>query len=254
MSRSEPETVGRSQRGNDKRDAHSGRTRRQPRPAPTAATAPEGAAPTSVEPDDKATERPTAPVTAAESANELTPDAGEETFAARLRYLFAATRRRDGSRWTLNAVARATGGRVSAQQVYALYTGQSANPMLETIRALAEVFGVEPEYFVQAGALHRIQTRHEAEYATLEADPHIAFVSRRMGNLSAADKALIVDFVRRLGGAIQQPPPQEQRHVASDPYDRQARQNLQGAGDVMDAHVADTEQELRRDLPDGQSG
>lgn len=124
------------------------------------------------------------------------------SLAGRLRYLFDSTRQRDGSRWTLNAVARASEGRLSAQAVYSLYTGHSTNPMLETIRTLADVFGVEPEFFVRSS----ISVEH-SEYAAAasvgaQTDPQIAYVSRSMKQLPPADKSLIVDFVRRLSAHL----------------------------------------------------
>ena len=122
----------------------------------------------------------------------------EESFTARLRYLFASRRQRDGSTWTLSAVARATQGRLSLQQVSKLYYGKSANPQLETVEVLAEVFGIEPDYFVRRGALASLKMHDAETYAAIEADPQIAFVSRRMGRMSETDKALLVDVVRRL--------------------------------------------------------
>lgn len=124
---------------------------------------------------------------------------GDDSFTARLRYLFASRRQRDGSAWTLSAVARATQGRLSLQQISKLYYGKSANPQLETVEILADVFGIEPEYFVRKDALASLQERDAAAYSAIEADPQVAFVSRRMGSMSAADKALLVDLARRLG-------------------------------------------------------
>ena len=124
--------------------------------------------------------------------------AADESFAARLRYLFAATRQPDGRPWSANAVARASGGRLTAQAVYSLYRGATPNPKLETILALADVLSVDPEYFVNPGALGRLKATHAGQYAALEADPHIAFVSRRMGQMTPQDKAIIVAMVQRL--------------------------------------------------------
>ena len=124
----------------------------------------------------------------------------DESFAARLRYLFAATRQPDGRPWSANAVARASGGRLTAQAVYSLYRGATPNPKLETILALADVLSVDPEYFVSPGALGRLKATHTGQYAALETDPHIAFVSRRMGQMTPEDKAIIVAMVQRLTG------------------------------------------------------
>lgn len=134
-------------------------------------------------------------------AGESPLEAEDESFAARLRYLFAATRQPNGRPWSANAVARASGGRLTAQAVYSLYRGATPNPKLETILALAEVLSVDPEYFVSPGALSRLQARHAEQYEALEADPSIAFVSRRMGRMTPADKAIIVAMVQRLTGA-----------------------------------------------------
>ena len=149
----------------------------------------------------------------------------DDSFTARLRYLFASRLRADGSRWTLNAVARATSGRLSTQQVYALYSGQSANPTLETLRALADVFGVAPDFFVRGDALGEAQRQGEHAYASLIADPQVAFVSRRMGQMAPADKTLIAEFVRRLSasatlGSTQPEPPLHQ------PLTPETRQDL----------------------------
>jgi len=155
--------------------------------------------------------------------DELATSSPDDSFTARLRYLFASRLRADGSRWTLNAVARATGGRLSTQQVYALYTGQSANPTLETLRALADVFGVAPDFFVRGDALAEAQRQSEHAYTTLIADPQVAFVSRRMGQMSPADKALIAEFVRRLStsATLGAAPPVPQLHEPLTPEMRQ---------------------------------
>jgi transcriptional regulator with XRE-family HTH domain len=149
----------------------------------------------------------------------------DDSFTARLRYLFASRLRADGSRWTLNAVARATAGRLSTQQVYALYSGQSANPTLETLCALADVFGVAPDFFVRGDALAEAQRQNEHAYSTLIADPQVAFVSRRMGQMSPADKALIAEFVRRLSvSAVHGSPLPDQQ--LQEPLTPEMRQDL----------------------------
>jgi len=148
----------------------------------------------------------------------------DESFAARLRYLFGTTRQPTGRPWSANAVARASGGRLTAQAVYSLYRGATPNPKLETILAVAEVLSVDPEFFVSPGALGRLKARHTEQYAALIEDPGIAFVSRRMGEMTPEDKAIIVTMVERLTG---QPAPKD---LASEPLDgalgAQMRQDL----------------------------
>lgn len=179
-------------------------------------------------------DRATAPADISPAHETSVSATGDDSFAARLQYLVASTRRRDGGRWTLNGIARATAGRLSTQQVYMLYTGQSANPTLETIRTLAEVFGVDPDFFVKADALAREHARVEAAFETLQADPHIAFVSRQMGDMSAADKALIVDFVRRLAQTAAAPkvtPELDRGQPTGETPDVEMRQDLPDSGE-----------------------
>ena len=45
------------------------------------------------------------------------------------------------------------------------------------------------------------QRQGEHAYSALIADPQVAFVSRRMGQMAPADKALIAEFVRRLSAS-----------------------------------------------------
>lgn len=163
------------------------------------------------------------------SASTATPVAPEdESFAARLRYLFAATRQANGRPWSANAVARASGGRLTPQAVYSLFRGATPNPKLETILALSEVLGIDPEYFVSPGALSRLKATHAGRYAALEADPHIAFVSRRMGQMTPEDKAIIVAMVHRLSADAASEA--SLKDAASDPFDAavmtQTRQDL----------------------------
>ena len=101
------------------------------------------------------------------------------------------------------------------QAVYRLYTKPEVNPSIETIRVLAGVFGVDPDYFVRADALRERHERLDQAYAQLEADPHIAFVSQRMGRMSEADKALLVEFVRRLSDETDTPITRGSRPTAS---------------------------------------
>lgn len=149
----------------------------------------------------------------------------DESFRARLRYLFMTTRQRDGSAWSFNAVARSSGGHISAQAVYRLYTKPDVNPSLDTIRILAGVFGIDPEYFVRSDALRQAREQMEQDYARLEADPRITFVSRRMGQMSEADKALLVDFVKRLS---------TERRDGSPEHADEAMKRVEGTEDTKD--------------------
>src|SRR5487761_1913987 len=180
-------------------------------------------------------------VAASATVDEAAINSPDDSFTARLRYLFASRLRADGSRWTLNAVARATGGRLSTQQVYALYTGQSANPTLETLRALADVFGVSPDFFVRGDALAEAQRQSEHAYSTLIADPQVAFVSRRMGQMAPADKALIAEFVRRLSASAT-PGSTQPEPLVHEPVTPEMRQDLpqdmpQDKSQPVESHV-----------------
>jgi transcriptional regulator with XRE-family HTH domain len=69
-----------------------------------------------------------------------------DTFADRLNQLFERARAR-GEPLTNEDVEQRTGGLVTANHVWRMRSGRSQNPGLETLQALAGVFGVGLDYF-----------------------------------------------------------------------------------------------------------
>jgi transcriptional regulator with XRE-family HTH domain len=68
------------------------------------------------------------------------------TFSDRLNLLFERARAR-GEPLANEDVEQRTGGLVTANHVWRLRNGRSQNPGLETLQALADVFGVGLDYF-----------------------------------------------------------------------------------------------------------
>lgn len=85
-------------------------------------------------------------------------------IAQRLTKLIDTMRRPDGSRWTDRAIADAltdSGYKVSHTTIWALRTGETANPPVGTLQALADLFGVNLAYFVDDEAAARIEPQLE---------------------------------------------------------------------------------------------
>ena len=87
-------------------------------------------------------------------------------FADRLNSLFERARAR-GEPLTNEDIERRTNGVVSANHVWRLRNGRNQNPGLETLQALAEVFGVALDYFAgrddvgDEAAIHRALAQPE---------------------------------------------------------------------------------------------
>jgi transcriptional regulator with XRE-family HTH domain len=69
------------------------------------------------------------------------------SFARKLEELFETHRKPDGTRYTQNDVIEGTGGNLTRVYLWKLRTGHSTNPGYHIVQAIANFFGVEPNYF-----------------------------------------------------------------------------------------------------------
>ena len=128
------------------------------------------------------------------------------TFADRLNRLFDRARAR-GEPLTNEEVERRTGGLVSANHVWRLRNGRNQNPGLETLQALADVFGVSLDYF--AG---RDEAGDEGAIRRALAQPELRSLVARLGTAQvsprdAARLAGIVDVFLKDDGSTPSVPP-----------------------------------------------
>lgn len=101
----------------------------------------------------------------------------------------------DGKRWSDRALAKAAaelGHDLSPTYVRQLRTGQRANPSIDIVRALADVFGIPMSYFYNTDQGDEIDKALE----TLQAAGADAILARGGGRISAETLRRIADAVR----------------------------------------------------------
>lgn len=74
---------------------------------------------------------------------------GQGVLADRLEKLFAEARKPDGSRYTQTEVVEGTHGVLTRVYLWKLRTGRATNPGFQIIKALADFFQVDANYFTQ---------------------------------------------------------------------------------------------------------
>ena len=73
-------------------------------------------------------------------------------LAERLAQLFETARKVDGSRYTQTEVVEGTHGVLTRVYLWKLRTGRATNPSFQIIKALADFFQVDANYFTQGDA------------------------------------------------------------------------------------------------------
>lgn len=115
----------------------------------------------------------------------------------RLSYLFETIKDEQTGRPYSNAkVARMSLGVLTEEQVEGIKTGRDENPTVAQVLALAEVFGVDPSYFLNKGA--KPPLLDEAAMRVLGDQKTRAIASKSL-ELSDSAKDLVIDMVERLG-------------------------------------------------------
>lgn len=74
----------------------------------------------------------------------------QEYLAERLEKLFEEVRKPDGSKYTQTEVVEGTNGILTRVYLWKLRTGRATNPGFHIIKALADFFGVDANYFTQS--------------------------------------------------------------------------------------------------------
>lgn len=129
----------------------------------------------------------------------------EKSFAELLDHLFKTVHPQGRGPYTYAEASKgirdASGVTISASAIQQLRTGTNKNPKMETIRALAGFFGVQPSYFFDKGEAER----QHAEIQLLAAmrDHDVRRIALRANGLSAGSLTMlasVIDQARRLEG------------------------------------------------------
>jgi transcriptional regulator with XRE-family HTH domain len=117
------------------------------------------------------------------------------TIAERLEHLFQTiVDEKKGRPYTNAEVARMSLGGISEQEVAGIRSGETGNPTIDQVLALAEAFGVSPSYFTERKAPLLSQEAIEAL-----ADRDSSEIIHKTLALSDAEKRMVLDILDHLG-------------------------------------------------------
>lgn len=129
----------------------------------------------------------------------------ERTFAELLDYLFREVHPKGRGPYTYAEVSQGirdnSGVAISASAIQQLRTGTNTNPKMQTIRALAGFFGVNPGYFFDEAEAER--QRAEIQVVAAMRDQGVRRVALRANGLSTSSLHMlntVIDQARRLEG------------------------------------------------------
>ncbi|HEV2236611.1 MAG TPA: helix-turn-helix transcriptional regulator [Ktedonobacterales bacterium] len=123
-----------------------------------------------------------------------------ESLAQKLDRLFKTIRREDGREYTYRDIAaeieRRCQIKVSPSYVWQLRTGQRDNPTIRHIEALATVFGISPQYFLDDA--EAAQTAEELALLAALRDSAVRQLALRAQGLSHESLAPVRELVERV--------------------------------------------------------
>ncbi|MGC5564838.1 Secondary metabolite protein [Streptomyces sp. FR-108] len=129
----------------------------------------------------------------------------ERPFAELLDYLFREVHPKGRGPYTYAEVSKGirdtSGVAISASAIQQLRTGTNTNPKMQTIRALAAFFGVNPGYFFDEEEAER--QRAEIQVVAAMRDQGVRRVALRANGLSTSSLHMlntVIDQARRLEG------------------------------------------------------
>lgn len=129
----------------------------------------------------------------------------ERTFAELLDYLFREVHPKGRGPYTYaeasQGIRDTSGVTISASAIQQLRTGTNTNPKMQTIRALAGFFGVNPGYFFDEAEAER--QRAEIKVVAAMRDQGVRRVALRANGLSTSSLHMlntVIDQARRLEG------------------------------------------------------
>jgi transcriptional regulator with XRE-family HTH domain len=133
----------------------------------------------------------------------------KETFAQRLNLLFERARLQ-GTPLTNEDVERLSNGAITANYVWRLRHSPRANPTLQTLEALADVFGVGLDYF-----RGKVENDDEAAIRRAMAQPDVRHLVAKLGTqpLSPQDSARMAQIVEIFLRDTQETPDHGDQHA-----------------------------------------
>lgn len=120
---------------------------------------------------------------------------GSADLSARTNSLFAAKKdTHTGEPYSNAEVARRSLGRLTEKAIENIRTGESSNPPVDQISALAEVFAVPPSYFLDSGKASLVL---DEKVLTALADETITAILLKLMGLSRGDRNTVLRIVQQ---------------------------------------------------------
>ncbi len=117
------------------------------------------------------------------------------SLAERVEHLFEAhTNERTGERYTNAEVARMSLGDLTEEDVERIRTGAVPNPPVSQVVALADVFGVQPSYFLNSGKKPPLI---DAEAIEILRDETVSAIAHKSLHLPPRDRQMILNIIRQ---------------------------------------------------------
>lgn len=90
----------------------------------------------------------------------------QDNLADKLEKLFDEVRKPDGSKYTQTEVIEGTNGLLTRVYLWKLRTGRATNPGFQIIKAIADFFGVDTNYFSESdeSASDKVDTKPAGKY------------------------------------------------------------------------------------------
>ena len=124
-------------------------------------------------------------------------DEGRGSIAERLNRLFDIVRDdRTGEPYSENDVARMSAGDLSEEEVDGIRSGRIANPTVDKLLALSEVFEVDPSYFLGREEKPPLL---DAEAIRALGDAKSRVILHKSLELSSGEKDMLIDMIEHLG-------------------------------------------------------
>jgi transcriptional regulator with XRE-family HTH domain len=118
------------------------------------------------------------------------------SFADLLNHLFATRLSPKGRPYSLREVSEGTGGKLSIAYISLLRRGGTVGmPSADKVRALADFFGVDMQYFLGAHSAAREQGMIDAELEQALANPQVRDIALRASHMGAEQRRLLMQIM-----------------------------------------------------------
>ena len=120
------------------------------------------------------------------------------SFAEKLDYLMRRSSKPDGKPYTYAEIVEASGGRLTISHLSQMRRGGRDNPTYEVIQALADVFGVDPQFFFDSPDEMPLPPLPNSSKEKETFDDDVIEIALRAGKLDNDGQAVVRSILEHL--------------------------------------------------------